>query len=221
MINGDYNMSNIYTSRFIKLDDEKSNTCLFKLPTEWWNRFYEYKWAMNFVDEHDICLDAGCGIPHPFKFYLCTQCSNVYACDISANILNKDSILKSVANIFSDEDQNTAKKYIDDIHFSAANLTDLPYDNNMFSKIFCISILKFLSLDDISQSLHEFYRVLKPHGYLLITLDVPSVNLNTLVGIIYNTGFKFVGNLDLVKPSNAVYSDLPICLNCFRILLTK
>lgn len=214
-------MNNIYTSRFITFDDEKTDNCLFDLPSEWWNRFYEYKWAMNFIDKSDICLDAGCGVPHPFKFYLCTQCASVYACDISTNILIKDNILKSVASVFSQYDRSIAEKYIDNINFSLANITNLPYENNMFSKIFCISILKFLSLDEIHQSLHEFYRVLKPHGYLLLTLDVPSINLNTLAGIIYNTGFKFVGNLDLVKPSNAICSDLPICLNCFRLLLTK
>lgn len=214
-------MANIYTSRFITIEDEMTDICLLRLPPEWWNRPYEYRWAMNFIEKSDICLDAGCGLPHPFKFYLSSECDNVYACDLSENILLKENILISVANFFSIDDIKKASMYVDKVHFSVANLNNLPYEDNMFTKIFCISVLKFLSLYDIELVLKEFYRSLKPNGYLLLTLDVPSINLNVLTGLIYNTGFRFVGNLDLVKPKTAICSPLPICLNCFRFLLAK
>ncbi|MGL5753078.1 MAG: methyltransferase domain-containing protein [Paraclostridium sp.] len=214
-------MSNIYTSRFILREDKKTNICLFKIPINWYSRCYEYKWAMNFVGKDDICLDAACGIPHPFKFYLASTCDNVYAFDISNSILNKDYILNSVENFFDNEDYKEAVKYIDKINFSVASLTNLPYLSSTFSRIFCIASLKCLNLDELETCLKEFYRTLKNKGYLILTFDIPPMDLNKVVCLISSVGFEFVGNLDLTKPNTALCSPLPCCNNCFRMLLTK
>lgn len=214
-------MSNIYTSRFILQQDEKTDVCLLKLPSNWCSRCYEYKWAMNFIDENDICLDAACGIPHPFKFYLASVCNNVFACDISTSILNKEHILNSVENFFDNDDYIKASKYIDKINFSVADLTNLPYENNTFTKIFCIASLKCLNQAQLNLCLNEFYRTLKKNGYLILTLDVPPINLSKLVCLISNIGFEFVGNLDLTKTNTTLCLPLPCCNNCFRLIITK
>lgn len=214
-------MSNIYTSRYILQEDEKSDFCLFKIPPHWCSRCYEYSWAMNFIDKNDICLDAACGIPHPFKFYLASVCDNVYAFDISNNILNSKYILTAVENFFGIDDCNIACTYIDKINFSVASLTKLPYDTNTFNKIFCISSLKCLDAADLVLAIGEFYRTLKKDGLLILTVDVPPVNLNKLVCLVYNIGFEFVGNLDLTKPNGSLCSPLPCCNNCFRMILSK
>lgn len=214
-------MSNIYTSRFILQEDEQSDTCLLKIPSHWCSRRYEYAWAIKFINESDICLDAACGIPHPFKFYLASVCNNVYAFDISSNIVNKDFVLSAVENFFSTEDCKLASKYIDTINFDIASLTNLPYKNNTFDKIFCISSLKCLEIEELSLCLNEFYRTLKKDGLLVLTFDVPPLNLNTLVCLVTNIGFEFIGNLDLTKHNNTLSSPLPCCNNCFRMLLHK
>ena len=214
-------MSNIYTSRFILQEDERTDICLLKIPSHWCSRCYEYKWAMNFIDKYDTCLDAACGIPHPFKFYLASICDNVFAFDISSSILNKEHILNAVENFFDTEDCKKAEKYIDKINFSISDLAKLPYEDNSFNKIFCISSLKCIELSSLDMCLKEFYRTLKRNGYLILTFDVPPINLNKLVCLVSNIGFEFVGNLDLTKPNSTLCAPLPCCSNCFRMLLSK
>lgn len=214
-------MSNIYTSRFFLQDDEITDTCLLKIPTNWHNRKYEYKWAMNFVSKNDICLDSACGIPHPFKFYLASICDNVYAFDISKNIKNYDDILSSVYNFFDEEDFFKVTDYIYKINFSESNLNSLPYNDSFFSKIFCIGVINYLSDIDLICCLNEFYRVLKKGGYLIITTDVPPTQVSKLTRLIDDIGFNFVGNIDITKPKNTYSSPFPSCNNCFRALVSK
>ncbi|MFR8870439.1 class I SAM-dependent methyltransferase [Paraclostridium sordellii] len=214
-------MSNIYTSRFIMLNDEVTNICFMKIPYNWVSRKYEYKWAMNFIGSDDICLDSACGLPHPFKFFLASVATEVYAFDISPNIVDKSYILHSITKFFDKDDIDKAEKYIDKINFSVANLISLPYPNNFFTKIFCIGAISNLSNINLNICIKEFYRVLKNNGYLILTTDVPPTNIIKLINSISNNGFSFVGNLDLTKNENIFTTSLPSCNNCFRLLAKK
>ncbi len=210
-----------YASRYIVTTDINTNNCLLKFPMDWWSRLYEYPWAMKFVKKDDRCLDAACGAPHPFKFYLSSVCGRVWACDIDEDIIDNNKILSRVAHYFSREDVVLAKKYIDRIDFKRADLTKLPYDDEMFTKVFCISVIEHLSLEAIKDTLKEFYRVLQSNGLLILTVDIPTANLQQLLGFITEVGFKFAGEAILDKPNNAIYSTLLGGLNCFRLLLKK
>ncbi|WP_368490416.1 class I SAM-dependent methyltransferase [Clostridium sp. BJN0013] len=209
------------SSRFIVTTDEEKTECLLKFPNDWWSRCYEYTWASNFSEENDICLDAACGAPHPFKFYLASICKDVYACDIDADILDKNKILSRVSEYFDEEDVKKAAKYIDKIKFSNSSLVNLPYEDNKFDKVYCISVIEHLPVGDIKKSINEFYRVLQKDGLLVLTIDYPTADLNLLVDCLKNTGFEFVDSLDYKIYPNAIYSKLLGGLYCFRLLLRK
>ncbi|MEY8001761.1 methyltransferase domain-containing protein [Clostridium sp. Mt-5] len=209
------------SSRFIVTTDEKKTECLLKFPNDWWSRCYEYAWASNFLEKNDTCLDAACGVPHPFKFYLASICKNVYACDIDTDILDKNKILSRVSQYFDEEDVKKAEKYINKINLSNSSLTNLPYEDNKFDKVYCISVLEHLSNDDKEESINEFYRVLKKDGLLVLTIDYPTAALNLLVNNLKTTGFKFVDSFDCKIYPNAIYSKLLGGLYCFRLLLKK
>ena len=215
------NNPEIKSSRFIVNTDEKKTECLLKFPNYWWSRGYEYAWASNFLEKNDTCLDAACGIPHPFKFYLASVCKNVYACDIDTDILDENKILSEVGKCFDEEDVKKAVNYISKINFSNSNLTNLPYGDNKFDKIYCISVLEHLSDHDKENGINEFYRVLKKDGLLVLTVDYPTVDLNLLTSKLKKAGFKFVDSINCDICPNAIYSKVSGGLYCFRLLLRK
>jgi len=51
-----------------------------------------------------------------------------------------------------------------------ADLTNLPFENNKFDKIFCISVIEHVKND--LKGMEEMFRVLKPGGILLLTTEV-------------------------------------------------
>lgn len=214
-------VTNDYTSRYFVTNDSNSDTIFLKIPTSWWSRYYEYTWASKFIDESDICLDIGCGIYHPFKFYLANICPNVYACDKDINIENKDFILSSMKRYFNSDDINKAKDIIDNINFKNCSIVSLPFNDNTFDKIYCISLLHLISNSEIIDGLKELFRVLKNHGLLIITVDTPTINIRDLISSINNIGFKFKGDLIDNIYSNAIFSKIMGGIYCFRILLTK
>lgn len=214
-------MIDILNSRFFVNEDNNSTDCFVTLPTEWWSRLYEYEWAKNFVSSDDICLDAACGVLQPFKIYLSSVCDNVYACDLDPDLLNPQQTYKRMLDYFSDEEFRKSIPYLEKIRFSLTNLVNLPYKDDFFTKVFCISVLEHMSKNDMKLALKEFYRVMKKDGYLVLTIDYPSVDLETLTKEIVDTGFKFAGDLILEKPENAIYSPIWGGLNCFRLLLIK
>ncbi|WP_093796630.1 class I SAM-dependent methyltransferase [Sporomusa acidovorans] len=211
----------IYNSRYILETDEQSKTCLLKIPDGWWSRFYEYHWAACFAQKNDICLDAGCGVIHPFKYFLSATCKEVYACDLDRRILDKEEQLQMLLNYFSAEDIEKAKTRIDNINFTVCSLKSLPYKNDMFDKIYCLSALNDLANKEIQEILAEFYRTLTKTGLLIITIDNPAMKLRFLADCVKQAGFTFVGHLDLTLPNNALYSNINGGLTCFRLLVKK
>lgn len=209
------------SSRFILDTDGQKSECLLKIPSDWWSRFYEYAWASNFIEENDVCLDAACGVPHPFKFYLASTCTDVYACDIDSDILDKNKLLLRVSEYFDEKDVKKTDQYIDKIKFSCSNLIDLPYEENKFDKIYCISSLEHLPIIDIRKAINNLFRVLKKNGLIILTVDYPTININFLANCLINAGFNFVSSFDSKIYNNAIYSQLLGGLYCFRLLLRK
>ncbi|MDQ0284947.1 ubiquinone/menaquinone biosynthesis C-methylase UbiE [Desulfofundulus luciae] len=214
-------MSGKFLSRFFLRNDPRIEQLVFPLPPYWWSRFYEYEWARQFCEPADVALDAGCGICHPFKFYLADVCREVHACDIDERILSPGAILSDILKDFGyDAARFFPMKYFKRISYVKASITDLPYEDKKFDKIYCISVIEHLPLKDIMLSLKEFRRTLKDDGLLLLTLDYPSVDLAFLRSVLYETGLAFAGDVSFELSENALYSET-YGLYCFRAVLRK
>ncbi|KYG29975.1 class I SAM-dependent methyltransferase [Priestia endophytica] len=212
----------IFTSRFILKDDPYSKHFVFNLPNTWETRPHEYEWAKHFAETGDIVLDAACGLSHPLKFYLADKCKEVYACDIDNRILSKSSILKDIEDTYGTVIEDSfLNHYFNPIHFSQSSLTNLPYQNKSFDKIFCISVLEHLSKEDMEQTFKEFRRTLKDKGLLVVTFDYPTINLEELKILLDKVKLKFYGDYSFDKPDNVLVSTIWGELNCFRAVLIK
>jgi len=213
----------IYDSRFFVHTDEKTDTTLLKLPYDWWSRFYEYEWASQFVNKDDVILDAACGVCHPFKFYLTDRCQAVYACDLDPRILDPEAIIQDVKAFFgADVAAQFDKSYINKVDFSIANLSALPYENNKFDKIFCISVLEHMDQTSLFGAFQEFNRVLKEDGLLVLTFDFPDIQFDILREAIRQSDLTFYGDVSYELPEDALYSRFhPPTLYCFRSVLKK
>jgi SAM-dependent methyltransferase len=231
----------MYASRFFTKEDSKSQQFFYKLHYAWWSRIYEYPWAGGFAEAGDICLDAACGVSHPLKFYLLDHCKEVYANDIDKRLLSRDEMLKEIREVYG-ESAVLDKKYTTDIKYSTSSITHLPYPDNFFDKVYCISVLEhlkdhfnerktfsFTQLDnfwgkffkkDIYRSIQEFKRVLKPGGLIVVTFDYPIINLEYFNEIVRKLGLHFVEKPDFNLPENALYSE-HFGLYCFRAVIKK
>jgi SAM-dependent methyltransferase len=213
----------IHDSRFFVQSDERTDKTLFNLPHDWWSRFYEYQWTSKFVNQGDIVLDAACGVCHPFKFYLADRCREVYACDLDQRILNPDAILQEINDFFGKETStNMDRSYFDKVHFSQANLTDLPYEDKKFDKVFCISVIEHIGEQAMLEAFREFNRVLKDDGLLILTFDYPDIQFPLLEKAMSQANLAFYGDVSFELPPDALYSKFhPPTLYCFRALLKK
>jgi len=232
-------------SRFFKTDDPHTDFFVYELNKTWWSRFYEYEWCKNFIHPNDIILDAASGVFHPFKYYCVGKCKEIYACDIDPLI---DQDLRTIENCpeeFADKIQ-VLSELQSKIENQFCSINSMPYKDNFFDKVFCISVLEhlpdfwhsisrkksklcyneikmtILSIGKkmISESIKEFRRVLKPGGQLIMTFDYPRVNLNYLEKILISNNFNFLGKLDKNMPDNALFADNHK-LYCFRMVVEK
>ncbi|MDR6554655.1 class I SAM-dependent methyltransferase [Paenibacillus qinlingensis] len=209
-------------SRFITNSDPSVPHFIYPLPTTWWSRPYEYAWCSSFANPTDTVLDAACGISHPFKFYLARHCRDTYACDLDPAIATFDSILNEIkTDIGEDAAEQIAAEFRINHSFIQASITSLPYEENKFDTIFCISVLEHLHPTDAIAALLEFNRTLKDNGRLVLTLDYPTVNLRYFQELVDTTGFEFCGSVDYEQPTDALNTDLWGGLYCFRALLQK
>jgi ubiquinone/menaquinone biosynthesis C-methylase UbiE len=213
----------LLTSRFFTTDDKRMEKVVFPLPSHWWSRFYEYAWAAEFCKETDVVLDAACGIPHPFKFYLAEGCKEVHAVDIDERILDLNEISKEMRATFGIDNIKVLDEV--NVNFKQASLTKLPYKNSMFDKLFCISALEHISDTDKVKALAEFKRVLKKSGMLILTIDYSetpeysSATMDEIEKLANDVGFKLAGEKQLDIPGNAI--NWGNSLFCFRVVLVK
>lgn len=232
-------MNDILTSRFFCTDDAAEQEFVFQLPIEWWSRKFEYPWAGQFSDTSAVVLDAACGIEHPLKFYLLDHCKRTYACDLNPGLTQPGAIKKITESTFNLlGKQAFPERYLQEIQYNLASLTALPYEDQMFDRVFCISVLEHLKdrfnrypalrmlrplgawmRQDIHDSLIEFKRVLKPYGLIVLTFDYPRINLNYLRWVVEDVGLRFAGNINFNLPHNALYCEEKN-LYCFRAVLT-
>ncbi|GAB2697780.1 class I SAM-dependent methyltransferase [Paenibacillus thermoaerophilus] len=195
-------------SRYIRAADRQVDNVVFPLPRSWWSRPYEYAWAMTQASADHVSLDAGCGVSHPFKFWLGARCREAHACDTDARLIQPAALLKEIAADFGHgAAASLTLETLKAVRGRLADLTDLAYENNAFDRIFCISVLKHVPREARRAVFAEFYRTLRPGGRAVLTFDVPSVRPEELLDAIRGAGFVFAGELQPSMPDDAIFSD--------------
>ncbi|MGL5414059.1 MAG: class I SAM-dependent methyltransferase [Clostridium sp.] len=107
------------------------------------------------------------------------------------------------------------------IEFKVENLINLSYKDKMFDKIYCISVLEHMTEEDRKHTLMEFNRCLKDDGIIIITMDYPSVELESFKRSLEESGLKFTYGYDFVERENILVSTIYPGLKCFRSVLSK
>jgi len=101
-------------------------------------------------------LDAGCGAGRHVKF-LADEGFVPYGIDFS------DSGVDYTKKILSEAGY---KNFSENIFLGS--IKNLPFENDYFDSIICWGVLYYLSEEEIKKSIHEFFRVLKKNGKMLL-----------------------------------------------------
>jgi SAM-dependent methyltransferase len=191
---------------YFKITDEKSNKIYdFTIPEAWWSRLYEYIWCKQLIRQGETVLDAGSGPNYPFQYELAENGCKVYSVDIDPDLLNS----KPHPNI----------KHI------VASIDNIPLCNEEVDTVYCISVLEHLKKDAVIRSMREFYRVLKPGGRLIITLDLTMDGRYSCIRKpaelfeIAPKGFTY-GEYQKEPPADAIRED-SCGLYCYHAVFTK
>jgi len=85
------------------------------------------------------------------------------------------------------------------INYTKGNLTNIPFHDNTFDRIFCISVAEHLSKEDMLKIAREFNRVLKPGGLLIATIDCWGTGL-FWKDFVRESALDLEGELNLTPP---------------------
>lgn len=140
----------LFANNLEEMDKLTSRESLSYLhPSKRW----EYPWALSQaeLDEGSFVLDAGCGASI-FPVYLAKLGHRVAGLDLE--------VPRGLDHMHDVE-----------VDYCQGELTELPFENESFDRIFCISVIEHLGHEGAPAALEEMRRVLKPNGRLLITTD--------------------------------------------------
>jgi SAM-dependent methyltransferase len=185
-------------------------------------------------------LDAACGVIHPLKFYLSERVKELRTNDIDERILSEASILAEIdRGCGPDAAAKMKPGFMTKLNPVVGSVTELPYPNSYFDKIFCISVLEHLPdsfnkhswlpfwaaylplvKKDMFTTLKEFGRVLKPGGLIVLTFDFPSIRLSYLDHVVRSVGLKYADGVHFDIPPDALFWK-EANLHFFRAVLTK
>lgn len=134
-----------------------------KDPLHQWSRQWEYPYVFGRIVSIESgaantrILDAGSGVTF-FPYFIKSNyiSSEIYCADSNRSF---EELYKHI---------NIQSEY--KVNFSRCDLRKMPYNDNWFDVIYCISVLEHT--DDYPELLGEFYRVLRPGGRLVITFDI-------------------------------------------------
>jgi len=126
-----------------KIVEKFSNTRKFS-----WREFEDF---LQYVNEGDTVLDAGCGNGRLIE------------------LLSKKNIEYTGID-YSDKLINIARKQHPGHNFLVGDITTLPFSNNKFNVIFCIATLHHIPGQKLrQQTIQGISRILKKNGYLIMT----------------------------------------------------
>lgn len=117
-----------------------------------WSRQFEYPWIMTHgrFRTNELVLDAGGGNSCCLlQYFLADRCCHVVNLDIDVGQLDRNDprILPVVGDILN-----------------------IPFLNDTFTRVICVSVLEHLK--DPQRALQELWRVTRPGGLLMVTMDV-------------------------------------------------
>ena len=167
-----------------------------KDPFHQWSRQWEYPFVFNSIRSYIAqqlqsgcrVLDAGSGIT--FFPYLLAEASNgpdVTCCDSD----------QTLAPLF---EQVNRERKTENVHFDAVDLRNLPYGENSFDVVYCISVLEHTR--DYADIVSEFARVIKPGGILVLSFDlaldgVSNITCQEAESLLSNVKVWFQGVQDM------------------------
>lgn len=175
-----------------------------------WSRQYEYPWVLDHgaFGHGQLVLDAGGG----------------NACCLLQYALSDRNCF--VVNMDIDKDQ-LAKNDIR-VLYTVGDIQNIPYLDDSFYKVICVSVLEHLP--DPQKALLELFRVLKPGGRLLVTMDVADTPLTSSVpdlqhgitrevaeGIVKQIGLELPPEPDDIMVHTISGTEVKIKVLCFYV----
>lgn len=220
--------NDLLSNRFFTTDDPKTDTFIFKINTGWWSRPYEYLWASKFLEKGKAVLDVACGLSHPFRFVCEKITGNADACDLDGNISDIGQTINAIRYQHGEKAVGVFNENLEDYKAVfdksfRSDIKNITADHDSYDVVFCISVLEHLDTEDIETALSEMSRIVKPDGLIVITLDVPSVDIEKFLSLVEKVGLKFASDdIDITIPDNAINQDyLGQNLKVFRCVLKK
>lgn len=137
------------------VDKPKFQKLIEELQLTNWSRIWEYPFAIlnSEISSKLKVLDAGCAGSPLLSYFLKHRCET-YGIDL-VNCPPRSGL-----------------------HFQKADIRKLPFPENFFDRVFCISVLEHIWKipekigDDPMIAIKELMRILKPGGLLIITTDI-------------------------------------------------
>lgn len=127
-----------------------------------WSRMFEYPWVLlhgNFQEDH-IVLDAGGGDG---------ALQVMLACQVAA-VINVDSSYQNLSEGYERFHKNASFRKVS--HLIGDLNTMWPLPDHFFDRVVCVSVLEHSTT--YKTILDSLWRVLKPGGRLLVTMDVTT-----------------------------------------------
>lgn len=148
----------------------------------------------SFVNENSKILDVGSNTGfNSLEFAHITK-SEVYGIDISQSCVDESISLLS-------KDVEDVKKRVS---FKVGSAYDIPFKDDFFDLVMCGGATSFM--DNKSKAVEEYFRVLKPWGFLAVTQlfysQKPPAKVITSVSKIINANIKYLNREDWLKIFN-------------------
>ena len=119
-------------------------------------RPFEMHWVVNLLrsraETGGECIEIGCGTNRPTPYLLAKYYDHVTAIDLDPAI------------------ERNEKR--DNLKFEVVDATRLPYSDETFDDAYSVSVIEHFELGTAADACLEVYRVLKPGGRFIITVDV-------------------------------------------------
>lgn len=124
-----------------------------------WSRQFEWPWAIHHseLQPHHHVLDIGGGWS-VLKYAVAKRCRHVISLEPNKEFIDKTEL-------------SIEKVGIKNIMQIQGDVRSIPFPDNSFDRVFCISVLEHVE-GGHAKGMREMLRVLKPGGALLLTLDI-------------------------------------------------
>lgn len=162
-------------------------------------RIWEYAYTFYAGDfsKTDVVLDVG-SLFSMFPVFLSKYVGSICLSDSYGwSELADQSVVDAWAAMVAKEAPTATIKY--------ADIMELPFEDNTFDKITCVSVIEHVQ--DDRKALKELIRVLKPGGRLIITTDYhPTIS----IPLTSRTGFRLYNHDTLMKLLDETILYFPI-----------